>query len=242
MLEYPGYCYLDTEKTGSSFVRTFLLRHSPGAPIRNVKHMPPRKARRGRKLYFTSCRDPYDQYASLYAFGCAGRGALLKRLRARGSPIAAHYDATPGGFERWLAALLEDPRPALPDGLRGAGGVGLQGLRYLRLNMPAARLRLIGRPSPGRIARRYRRHGLPSVILRNETLNADLEELIAGPLGAYLADPEAAIAELRQGKVRANASQRAFTMPVEALSAELRQRLVAAEWFHFDVLGYPRYE
>ena len=31
-------------------------------------------------------------------------------------------------------------------------------------------------------------------------------------------------------------------MHSQRLSAELRQRLMAVEWFHFGVLGYPRYD
>ena len=62
-------------------------------------------------------------------------------MRAAGSPILGHYDATPAGFERWLAALLEDPRPGLPAALREAGGLGLHGLRFLRLNLAGSRRR-----------------------------------------------------------------------------------------------------
>ncbi len=202
MLEYRGFCYLDVPKTGSTFLIDFLRRHARGRPVREVKHSPPRWAHRWRKLYFITTRDPFDLYASLYAFGCAGKGGFRKWLRQASHPVLAAYDGTPEGFEAWLDAMTgPDRRELMPPQIRRlwTPHLGLMGLRHARLALPRrAWPKLAAAAGRAEVEQLYRRTALPRAALRLEHLHADTEALIDGPLGRHLSDPPAARAELAE--------------------------------------------
>lgn len=241
MLDYPGFCYLDVEKTGSTFIRAFLARHAKAAPRCDVKHRPPRYAHRWRKLYFASARSPADQYVSLYTFGCEGKGIFRNNLDRTGAPIVEAYDATQAGFERWIDAVTGPGRQALlPPSLLPYHSpyLGIMGVRFLRLCLPRARRRMPRFSNARGIAAAYSRSGLPGAVIRQEHLNAELAALVRGPLARHLKDPEAALAELDRPE-RINSSDRSQPVSVEALPEELRARIASVEWFHRDVLGYP---
>ncbi|MSU89569.1 hypothetical protein GE300_08060 [Rhodobacteraceae bacterium 2CG4] len=241
MLEYRRFCYLDVEKTGSTFVRAFLARHAGAAPVGDAKHRPPKYAHRWRKYYFASARDPFDQYLSLYTFGCEGKGVFRNHLDRIGAPLTGSYDGTQAGFEHWLDVLCGDGRlTVLPPSMAGLHSphLGIMGLRFLRLTLPRARSRLPRFRSARAIAGAYRRGGLPRAVLRQETLNADLAVLVDGPLRRHLRFPDAALAEL-DAPERLNASDRSGAICWSRVSPDLRARVAALEWFHRDVLGYP---
>jgi len=240
MLDYRGFCYLDVEKTGSTFVRAFLMRHVRDAPLCDVEHRPPRYAHRWRKFYFASARDPFDQYLSLYTFGCEGRGVFRNHLNQVGAPIVESYDGTQEGFERWLDGVCgPDRADFIPPSMAAhySPYLGIMGLRFLRLTLPRARSRLARFRNARAIAAAYRRGGLPRVVIRQETLNADLAKLVDGPLRKHLKDPGAAQAELG-GAERLNTSDRSPAICWDRVPPELRGRVAALEWFHRDVLGY----
>ncbi|NNU78916.1 hypothetical protein HMH01_00560 [Halovulum dunhuangense] len=243
MLDFPGFCYLDVEKTGSTFIRAFLVSHAKTAPRDDTKHRVPRLAFRWRKFYFASARDPFDSYASLWSYGCDGGGVVRGHLARTGSELLSAYDRRPDGFIRWLDAMLgEDRARYLPPSALGyhSPHLGLMGVRFLRQTLPGARRRLPGASGAGDIGRAYARFGLPRAVIRQESLAADLSALIAGPLRRHMRDPQAALAELAAAPPAINASDRTVPLSPAMLPDALCARLEALEWFHYDMLGYPR--
>ncbi|WP_112321870.1 hypothetical protein [Oceanibium sediminis] len=245
MLDYRGFCYLDVEKTGSTFVRGFLTAHAHGEPLDDTKHRVPRWAFRRRKFYFASARDPFDAYASLYSFGCDGKGALRSHLWRSEAEILAAYDYTEAGFHHWLEAMLSPERRALlpPSTLPFQNPhIGLMGTRFLRQTLPLARWIIPRAKSAEELRRAYARLGLPRAVLRQEQLNADLAALVSGPLARFMRDPHAAAEALRTAAdagPAVNASDRSLVLDPGRMPSGLAQRLRDVEWFHYDVLGYP---
>ena len=65
MHEFETFVYLDTQKTGSSFISYVLRRHSSEKEVLHSKHQPVGERYDPNKFYFISVRDPFDQYISL---------------------------------------------------------------------------------------------------------------------------------------------------------------------------------
>lgn len=248
MLDFGPYCYLDVQKTGSSFVCAFLQKHAATAPVKFVKHglvKSPAALGDDGKLFFTSVRDPLELYRSLHAFGQEGKGTLRKRLREAGLvDTRALYGKRPGCFETWLDFMLTpENAPHLdPDYTPEiAALVGPMSFRFLRLSLYRPRPKLAKAAQKGTkqaLIRLYRSQKLHGPVLRNETLNADLAALIESDLAPHLADPDAALAELRAGIRRVNASKRDDRDSRPALPDATLARLRKREWFFYRELGY----
>ncbi|MEM9220947.1 MAG: hypothetical protein AAGB11_00905 [Pseudomonadota bacterium] len=85
------------------------------------------------------------------------------------------------------------------------------------------------------VVRIYRRRKLPRAFVRQERLSEDLMELCRGPLRPFLIDVDAATDDLL-------ASQPTNTSPAIPLrlDEDARQRLIQAEWFLYNEIGYER--
>ena len=132
MMEYPNFVYLDARKTGSSFVRLFLCKYAKGPAIQSNAHKAISTYDKN-KYYFITCRDPLDQYLSLYSYGCTGLGTLRRRLEREDK--ADWYDGSPAGFSAWLNFTL-DPCNASFVGTENyaqSGAAQLVGLQTYRL-------------------------------------------------------------------------------------------------------------
>ncbi|HEX2592970.1 MAG TPA: hypothetical protein VHL34_15830 [Rhizomicrobium sp.] len=261
MLEYEGFVYLDTQKTGSTFVLNFLKKHTRGEPLRERKHMPLRTNTRLNKICFVSARDPWEAYVSLFSFGCTngGKGRMYRVLTDHGHGDL-YKDASVSGLRRWLEFVLEPQNAALVSPEVGdfedmkPGLIGLQSYRFLTLSlMNEGRRQLTRCATRADVMRTYRTHRITSHVLRTEHLTADLAVLTAGPLKPFLSDPDAALQELKSKMRRVNRSQRvdntASTSFEDVLDdwhgksaatddlADLKARVQELEWFLVDTLS-----
>ena len=146
MDDFGTFCYLDVQKTGSTYVGQFLRECSRIPVLMSDKHATISGNGVGnlfgliRKpgcysrdtFYFNSVRNPFKYYASLYNYGCDGRGGLYSRFqKVKRDDL---YDGTREGFYGWLDHLLAlDPAaPRLPGGYEEVGTNGIGLLSYLR--------------------------------------------------------------------------------------------------------------
>ncbi|GGA24615.1 hypothetical protein GCM10011498_27040 [Amylibacter cionae] len=246
MLDYGSFCYLDVQKTGSSFIVDFLGRHASEEPVKFVKHrrVSFKRAKQDQAtFYFITARDPLDQYKSLYYFGLTKTGSpIRRRLDAHFSGGDSLYADGPAGFPKWLEFML-DPQNAhfyeAPYADTHSGMFGYMTYRYLTLALPGKHKELNGFKDRDQVVRRYKNKGLPQAVIRNESLNADLADLIKSHLGPYLSDAVAAVNELITSDARVNASNRSEAKDV--LSDDLLRAVQEREWFLFQQLGYPAY-
>lgn len=236
MDEYPSVCYLDVQKTGSTFVSAFLREHLAEKRVRFAKHGRIRDGYDPQRLHVITCRHPLAQYRSLFRFGLEGQGMLRRALDAQGR--SGFYTAGEGGFAEWLGFVLE---PGNAEVLREgyarapAGLIGFQTFRFLALSFQKPLETLARLKSREAIRAAWETKRIVDRVLRTETLNADLATLVETDLRLFLRDPDAALRALRSAAPR-NATR--ATGPAEVLPEALGRRLREREWFLFDVLGY----
>lgn len=244
MVDYGAFCYLDVQKTGSTFIESFLEKHSALPLLEARKHGRISHARQVSegKIFFITCRDPVPQWRSLYFYGCDGKGAAAKRIRKRGR-FSELYDGSREGMNAWISAMLEpencdvlsqnakDYRPAQ------AAVYGFQTHRFLRMSFLKPRKSTVDLTRREDVLRIYREKRLHSHIIRNEELNAGLAALVTGPLRPFMKDAEGAAADLREAE-RVNASSHTEKGDSLELAPEVLERIRAREWFFYEVLGY----
>ena len=255
MLDFGPFCYLDTQKTGSTFIRRFLKKHSRLPAVLDDVHRPVSRATKGyetfsptrhrlhprRKLFFTSVRDPLETYLSVYNYGADGRGGARRDFAAWFRPGEAElgriYDGTAAGFTRWLEMTLQ---PNFPFYTRKWKKLcGWLTWRFLQTTMfdpwhsapPDPRTR-VG------VRLMYHRYKLHGPIIRAETLEDDLARLVRGRLAPWIKDVGAALAELENGPRRENQSNRRDKRWRLEIPAHLRRKLAEREWFFAAELGY----
>ncbi len=240
MLEFEGLVYLDVPKTGSTYVREFLREFSATDAISTTKHHPIRTRAEG-KLYVISCRDPIEQYKSLYAFGCKGLGAFRFRLDRVGRGHL--YDETVEGFSGWLNLIVTpektdrslprfEAHPLLKD-------LGVQTRRFLRLALPAYR-KLIGTAkTKDDVKALLKSHGLMDVVLHQETLTADLAKLVSGPHW-HLFHNRSKVDEYLNRSPKLNQTDYR-SMDLTRVPTEILRVVQEREWLFFEVLGYRPY-
>lgn len=239
MDEYKSVCYLDVQKTGSTFVSAFLREHLNEPQLRYSKHGRIRDDHDPKKFYFISCRDPLHQYRSLFQFGCAGDGVLRSRLEKHGRVDL--YEPTPDGFARWLEFTLDPANAAFLSedyGKVDAGLFGLQTFRFLALSLARPMRKLKELKTAEDVRKLYADKNIAGSVVRTESLNADLARLIRGPLQPFVRNVDAALEALSQER-RINVSKHDPATPLR-VSSDLMAYVEAREWFMYDVLGYDR--
>ena len=213
MHDFGPVCYLDPQKTGSSFVSAFLRRHLALQEVGFDKHArinQPAQMEPLGKLFFTSLRDPIRQYQSLYAFGVRYPDTPLRqRLMRVCANIDTVYDGSAAGFATWMDVVCDAERA--PDLARGytpelSGLIGLQSFRFLCLSFYRPQRILQAAKSRDDVIAAYNAHRLHRYILRTEALNDDLAGLIRAALWPYVKDASAALAELAEDSRRINAA------------------------------------
>ena len=241
MYDFETYAYLDVQKTGSSFIARLLQTFSSEPLVASRRHGRIAHPQPG-KFYFISCRDPLDQLLSLYFFGCSGSGHLRKQLEAAGR--TAFYDGSPAGFDEFVRFVLDPANAEVFGEDYAASGIapiaGLMSFRFVALAIPRAAKRLTRCGNRDDLVRVYRRWNMPEAIVRAERLNDMMRDLVRGPLRHRLGDPEAAVAWIDSAE-KINASRRRDREGGFTIRDETRHLVEEREWFHFDVLGYPRY-
>jgi hypothetical protein len=239
VLEFPSFVYLDVQKTGSSFVVDFFKRHARDEYIALDRHKPVAIYDPG-KFYFITCRDPLDQYLSLYSFGCGGQGGYRKR---HGDDM---YDGTAAGFSTWLRFMLDsgdrdrssEMRRYVKSGLEPF--VGFQSFRFLYLSFASPWDVLDRCRSVGMVRKVFRNRRIWSEAIRNEDLAGSLARLVGGRLAASVRDIDAALAYLAANE-KTNTSERVDKKNDFTVSEEDKRLIQEREWLFFEELGYPRY-
>ena len=256
MLDFGTFCYLDTQRTGSTFIRAFLKKHAAVPVLHDMLHHPiyptlrqPERGgalwqlwsrfKPGGKLFFVSARDPVETYLSLYNYGVDGRGGARQHLDGilGKAEVSSLYDGTAQGFYRWLERMLEPECVAMLANPPRGFPCGLLTWRFLHVSLSFPQLLLTNCGSRAAVRRVYRRHKLHGPILRAETLNRDLAKLARGRLRPWLKDAAAA-AELEQNPPRENASNRRDKHWRLDMPDHLARKLEEREWFFATELGY----
>lgn len=240
MYEFPGFVYLDPEKTGSTFIFQLLSKYCVDEGIKRDHHQPmPADCDRS-KFYFISIRDPLDAYISLYSFGCASRGRM--RMRYEREELGHVYDGSTNGFNEWLKYALRANRADVVATDYASSSVaqllGPQSYRYLRLAIPGSRGRLGECTTRDEIRAFYEKEKLPDFTVRYETFTEDLTRLVRGPLNRWIDDVEEAVDFVKTGRPL-NASKRIDEANGDfAVRPKLMERLRDREWFLHELFGY----
>lgn len=228
MLDYGTFCYLQNQKTGCTFVETFLRRWCAEPLLSYHKHAPA-GARVAGKFYFTNVREPLALYRSLYAYGLDGKGTVFLRLQRLGH--GQLYQPQGGGFAAWLDFVLQPVNaPLLSDAYTPAlaRGLGFMSWRFLRLACAGFEQAAPTFATQDDLSRYVRQHYLLGAVLKQESLLDDLCALVQGRLAASFADPAAAVAWLAQAP-RVNTSSSAVDATADSLDGALRQKLMHRE-------------
>ena len=155
MIEYDRFIYLDVYRTGSSHILALLPKITEANLVRTERHASITRAHpfsRGRgKLVFTSVRNPWDWYVSLWAYGADGKSAIRRYLAEHlgADEIARLYDRErpAQAFRVWLKTMHEPAilNRVMQEHLPQSGLapiVGLYTYRFLRVTTVYPRLLL----------------------------------------------------------------------------------------------------
>lgn len=235
MLDFGPFCYLDLQKTGSTFVGRFLRSHINLDLIAYKRHkpFPYNPERDSNKVMFITVREPVQTYQSLYRYGSSDRG-FAKRLKRLRPDLTDLFDGQESSFLEWLECML-DPEfaDALPDGYNKtkAGNFGFLTHRFLKLAIEKPARHLKQWRSVDDVRKGYAKHRLPLIILKNETLNEDLSQLAQNQLRPYIKDLGAALESLsiKTKRVNATDASQVFNIP-PALEAKIHDR----EWLLYE--------
>jgi hypothetical protein len=195
------------------------------------------------KFYFTSVRDPLDQYLSLFSFGCQTEGQLYQRLEKKG--YGEFYDGTWSGFRSWLEFVLE-PENAL---LLGSGYgkrrtskisdlIGYQSYRVLSLAIPQADKLMADCETRDAMNSVYKSHNLVSFTVRHESFRPDLTDLVNTKLRSSFTNVDEAIRFIEAERPRNSSDRIDRYQERPQLGKKLRQRLEEREWLMYEEFGY----
>lgn len=251
MIEYPDFIYLDVYRTGSTHVIRLLKLICEAKPVREHRHSSITKGRPWPfgigKPVFTTVRNPWDWYVSLWAYGTDGKSAIRRYLEASldAGQLAALYDKqdAASSFRRWLH-FMHDPanldrlmQEHLPQS-HLASRIGLYSYRFLRVTTryPRALLRPPLVRNPQSALRYHRLNKSYDLAMRNETLEEDLIAFVtAHPKGFR---PEAAKIITRESMRPMNFSTRTLDT-YRHYYGEAEMELVAErDRFFLDEFGY----
>ena len=191
MYEFETFVYLDVQKTASTFIASVLEQYCTEGVINKVRHGGLKKNYRRSKFHFISVRDPLDQYLSLYSFGCRGEGQMFGLMNERGK--GELYDYTWGGFEYWLEYVLDPENKSLfeKEYRSAASWMGFQSYRVMRLCVPDYSTAANARHSKSELRRLYEETNVVDFVIRYESLQDDLCDLLATALDYCVRVPEA---------------------------------------------------
>lgn len=239
MLHFGSLCYLDVQKSGSTFLVSFLRKHCKLQEIYFERHAVINQDWHieGDPLFFITSRNPVEQYESLYAYGCEFKGQIEKQLR--GHEIHQTYDRTREGYERWLAFMLEPAGPVerfrVPH--KASRLFGFMTFRFLRLSFYRPIIQMKRMDNRNDVVEVYHEKRLHKKVIPTETLNDSMIEYIDEVLGEYLRDPDAAKAELANTD-RINESKLDKSSISLDPGSPLIKKIKEREWFFYEALNY----
>jgi len=262
MIDYGKFRYLDLQKTGSTFISQMLKECSLLPVVKEHSHLGIRDGNaldlvklfasgrfnqalsrngvyRKHTIYFNSIRNPLSYYASLYNFGCDGKGSLCHRLQEQG--FGSLYQKSEAGFFKWLSFVL-DPETSKHVSASyakcGAEYYGFLTFRFLSFSMPNPRAKLTNVQSLDHAKATLERENIVSFTARNEALESDLMALIDTQLSDYISR-EKALAFFQRGKLNASKANYASAKQLadSALGSLVKQRdILIFEKFYQDAL------
>jgi hypothetical protein len=240
MHEFETFVYLDVQKTGSSFVASVLKKFSREKLVRKVLHTGIGGEYDATKFHFISVRDPYEQYLSLYSFGCQGKGKLVKRLTKRG--LAHLYDGTAAGFSAWLRFILDQNSAAYLPGYGDLKEIptimGFQSYRVLQLAMRSAQNALATCKNRNDVRAAFESNNISQYTVRTESLRADLLDLLGTRLARSMRHVEKAKCYVAAETARNQSRRVDETWQLGASETELRALVSARDWPLREFYGY----
>jgi hypothetical protein len=228
MLNYGSFCYLQNQKTGGTFVESF-LRQFCTLPLLDYNKHASVAVRLPDVFYFSNVREPLALYRSLYAYGLEGKGTVFVRMKELG--LSDFYAQGPAGFEPWLSFVLKpDNAPVLANGYTPevARWIGFMSWRFMRLACHGFERAAAGITSTEEAKTYIDKNYLLGRVLRQENLRAELAQLAQGPLLSSLRNPPAALRWLAE-VAPVNVSQAAAAVQAMPLSETLHTRVVRRE-------------
>ncbi len=238
MIDFGKIVYLDVQKTGSSTVMRFLKECTTLPELARHRHAPA-KAYRLDTFYFTSVREPILQYISLFQYGLQGKGGMVQRFKDAG--MADYYQPSTAAFERWLGFMIA-PENAGFFGTRYRNTlphlVGLQSYRFLALSFIKPGPTLRGVNTKAELRALYARKKLHSHVIKTETLNQDLENLLDSEVGTFFKPREQVVSYLQNSK-RAKKSRAVAGFQPAHISPDLISEMKKREWLLYENF-YPQ--
>ncbi len=238
MIDFGKVVYLDVQKTGSSFVSRFLRANLALPEIARHLHAPA-PVHRPESFYFITVREPLAQYISLFQYGLQGRGGMVQRFRDAG--LADFYQPDTRAFERWLGFMIA-PENAPFFGPRYLNArpelLGLQSYRFLTLSFVNASAILAAATSKARLNAIYARHKLHTLVIKTETLNRGLENLLDSEVGPFFKPRKEVVSYLQNSKQVKKSAAVAGFLP-EKIKPDLIANMKKREWFLYENF-YPQ--
>ncbi len=218
MLEYSSFCYMQNQKTGCTFVESFLREFSSEPLLAYNKHAVAER-RDPAKFYFINVREPLELYRSLYAYGLDGKGTVFLRLRRMGHE--ALYANGKAGFSQWLRFVLAPANaPLLSDAYLPAfaAHTGLMTWRFYRLAALGFENAAPTLSSRQAVNQYVKEHFFMNAVLKQESLREDLSHVVQNQLSRQVKSVPEALAWIGETP-RINVSEsitQAQEVPVEA--------------------------
>lgn len=174
MHDFGHLCYLEMQKTGSSFVNVFLKKCCTLPEVKHQKHMWVRSDYDSKKFYFITIRHPLSLYSSLYRYGLDKLGGFYNRLQRAGKTI--YYET----FESFCSFML-DPHNAIFFGQgyneKIAEQIGFMTFRFMKLSLQFPLKKINNALLSGNDLVELERKFIINSYLKNEQLCQDLKSL-----------------------------------------------------------------
>jgi hypothetical protein len=254
MIEYKNFIYLDVYKTGSTHIASLLKQITLEPEIRRNRHAPLTKVRpftwKGGKLVFSTVRNPWDWYVSMWAYGHTRENPLYSHIKQSlgERQLASLYDTDnpKTSFPLWLSSI-HDPA-FLAKVLAGhrlpasglADFMGFYTYRFMRVTLPypEALLRKLFISSLDGAIAMQKRFATYDVMMKSETLDAEFADFVAR-YQQRCGFTQQAVALVRENAEKhKNASVRTLPSYRDYYTDELRDLVAGRDRLFIDLFGY----
>lgn len=237
MDDFGTLVYLDVQKTSSTFISQFLADTLSIKRLSFIKHGRIGNEYSDTKSYFISVRDPFEQYLSLFKYGCDGKGGLFQTLKRGGREDLYRRNST--AFEHWLNFVLSaDHAHLLGEGYDAIDNnlIGFQSFRFLILSFQHSLLKMKSVNNYDDLRQLYETQKIHKFVVRNENINHDLRQLISSLPQSIVKESLSIRRYLRQSP-KLNISKK-LDIKIESLNKDTIAILKQKERFLFETF-YP---